>query len=59
LGATDSRHFKDVSPNIYRFVPYHINEETLVSFHGVNERISVQDYENAIRFYIQLIKNSN
>ncbi len=59
IGATDSRHFKDVSKNIYRFVPYHINKENIDSFHGIDEHIPVEDYRDAIRFYRQLILNSN
>ena len=59
LGATDSRHFKDISNNIYRFVPYHINEGNIDSFHGVDERISVDDYKDAIRFYRQLMLNTD
>lgn len=59
IAATDSRHFTKVSPNIYRFVPYHINQDNIKTFHGVDERIPVKDYENAIRFYRQLLLNSN
>lgn len=59
IAATDSRHFGEVSKNIYRFVPYHINEENINTFHGIDERIPVEDYKDAIRFYRQLILNSN
>ena len=59
IAATDSRHFTGVSPNVYRFVPYHINEDNIQTFHGINERIPVEDYKDAIRFYRQLIINSN
>lgn len=59
IAATDSRHFGGVSPNIYRFVPYHINNENINTFHGIDERIPVKDYKGAIRFYRQLILNSN
>ena len=58
IAATDSRHFGAVSSNIYRFVPYHINEENINTFHGIDERIPVEDYKDAIRFYMQLIRNS-
>jgi carboxypeptidase PM20D1 len=58
IAATDSRHFGAISPNIYRFVPYHINEDNISTFHGIDERIPVEDYKNAIRFYRQLILNS-
>lgn len=59
IAATDSRHFTEISSNIYRFVPYHINESNIKSFHGIDERIPVNDYINAIRFYRQLILNGN
>ncbi|HEY9116929.1 MAG TPA: M20/M25/M40 family metallo-hydrolase, partial [Roseivirga sp.] len=58
IAATDSRHFSPISQNIYRFVPYHINEQNIGTFHGIDEHIQVEDYENAIRFYHQLILNS-
>ncbi len=58
VGGTDSKHFKNVSDNIYRFLPIHINNDNIKSFHGINERISVSGFENTIRFYIQLIDNS-
>jgi carboxypeptidase PM20D1 len=53
-GATDSKHYADISANIYRYVP-----SKLVGFHGINERIAVSDYKNSIAFYHQLIKNLN
>ena len=59
IAATDSRHFSPISRNIYRFVPYHINEANISTFHGIDEHIAIEDYENAIRFYRQLILNSN
>ena len=59
VGATDSRHFRDISDDIYRFSPIHLNKDTKKSFHGLNERLAVKDFYDSIRFYIQLIKNSN
>lgn len=59
IGATDSRHYSAISKNIYRFVPYHISEENVDSFHGIDEHIPVEDYKDAIRFYKQLILNTN
>lgn len=58
IGATDSRYYYPLTPNVYRFTPIYLNQETISTFHGVNERIPVNDFENAIRYYIQLIKNS-
>ncbi len=59
VGATDSRHYKDISDNIYRFSPIHLNDNTKKSFHGLNERLAVTDFYDAIQFYIQLIKNTD
>lgn len=58
VGATDSRHFNDISDNIYRFSAITLNKGNIKSFHGLNERLPVSDFENSIRFYHQLIKNS-
>jgi len=59
IGATDSRHFEKVSDAIYRFLPIYINDNNIKSFHGINERIAVRDFNAAVRFYIQVIKNCN
>lgn len=58
-GATDSRHFNDISDNIYRFSPIHLNKFSIKSFHGLNERVAVSDFYDSIEFYVQLIKNSS
>lgn len=58
VGATDSRHFNEVSDNIFRFSPVFMNSSNIKSFHGLNERMATKDFKNSIRFYIQLIKNS-
>jgi carboxypeptidase PM20D1 len=58
VGATDARHFNDISDHIYRFLPTRINRSNVKSFHGLNERIAVTEFENTIRFYVQLLKNS-
>ena len=59
VGATDSRHYKDITEAVYQFSPNKINSGNVKSFHGLNERISVHEFNNGIRFYVQLIKNSS
>ncbi|MFC5271835.1 M20/M25/M40 family metallo-hydrolase [Adhaeribacter terreus] len=59
IAATDSRFYYTLSPNVYRFLPYKINKENINSFHGVNEKISVEEFEDAVRFYERLIRNVN
>ncbi len=58
VGATDSRHYLDVSEQTYRFMPALLDAEELSGIHGINERISVTNYEQMIRWYIRLLKNS-
>lgn len=57
IGATDSRHYKSVSDNIYRFLPIKLNKNNIKSFHGLNERIPKSEFESAILFYYQFIRN--
>ncbi|GAB5472148.1 MAG: M20 family peptidase [Maribacter sp.] len=59
VGGTDSRHYGEVTDNIYRFSPIHLNKHSQKSFHGLNERVAVSDFYDAIAFYVQLIQNSN
>lgn len=58
VGQTDSRHYQDLSDNIYRFLPVQLTKGDLTRIHGKNERISVDGYHKAVRFYRQLILNS-
>jgi carboxypeptidase PM20D1 len=57
IGATDSRHYGEVSDNVYRFSPVRAGKDDLPRFHGTNERIGVDNYLEAVRFYVQLVKN--
>ena len=59
VGGTDSRHFNEISNNIYRFSAVKLNKGNIKSFHGLNERLPISDFKNTIQFYLQLIKNSN
>lgn len=56
-GATDARYYQPLSPNVYRFLPVRFRKEDLERAHGVNERIGIEDYFDAIRFYHLLMKN--
>jgi carboxypeptidase PM20D1 len=59
IGGTDARHFSRISPNVYRFLPMLVEGETLSLLHGTNERVGVQTYLNAVRFYTRLIETSS
>jgi len=58
VAATDSRHYSALTKNIYRFLPITLRPEDTKRYHGIDERISIQDYERCVRFYAQLIRNS-
>lgn len=58
VGRSDAKHYSAISKNVYRFAPYHLKADDLKRLHGVDERISVSNYEKMVRFYVQLIKNS-
>lgn len=58
VAATDSRHFTGLSDNIFRFSPVIARSDDLSRFHGTNERISVDNYADMIRFYRRLMQNS-
>ncbi|MGE0597137.1 MAG: M20/M25/M40 family metallo-hydrolase [Hyphomonadaceae bacterium] len=56
LAGTDARHYGDVAENVYRFQPILLTAEDLEGLHGVNERISLENYERLIRFYAGLME---
>uniref|UniRef100_A0A3Q4B9W0 Peptidase M20 dimerisation domain-containing protein n=1 Tax=Mola mola TaxID=94237 RepID=A0A3Q4B9W0_MOLML len=57
IGNTDSRHFKDLTNDIYRFAPLWFKPGDAQRFHGINERISKKNYEEMVMFYFSLIQN--
>jgi len=54
--TTDSRHYKDITDNIYRFVPMVLNKDDINKIHGYNESISVANFGRIIGFFTELIK---
>jgi carboxypeptidase PM20D1 len=58
VAATDSRNYLDVTDNIFRFSPVRATAEDLSRFHGTNERLSVANYADMIRFYRRLLQNT-
>jgi carboxypeptidase PM20D1 len=57
IGATDARHFVNVSDHVYRFLPFEVPIADVGRLHGTDERLSVDTYVDGIRFYRQLIRN--
>lgn len=59
IATTDSHHYAAMSSNILRFTPAVINDAEKHMMHGENERISIRNYLQSIRFYHDLIKASD
>ncbi len=57
LAATDSRHYAGLTDSIFRFSPVWAKRDDLSRFHGTNERLSIANYADMIRFYRRLIEN--
>ena len=57
VGTTDSRHFVGIADNVFRFSPVRATNDDLPRFHGTNERISLENYAEMIRFYARLMRN--
>lgn len=57
LGGTDSRHFCEITPNVYRFVPTRFRQGEIKMLHGTDERLRVENLGEICRFYAQLIRN--
>jgi len=55
VGATDARHYSELSEHVYRFIPLRLTAEDLPRIHGVDERIAVENLEELVRFYLELI----
>lgn len=58
LGATDTRHFIAISDNLFRFLPARLGREDLKRYHGVNERVSIDNYGEFVRFYMRYLREA-
>lgn len=56
--VTDSRYYAELSRTVFRFLPLRLTSRDLERMHGADERLAIQDYEGAIRFYRQLVLNA-
>jgi carboxypeptidase PM20D1 len=59
VAGSDARHYDSIADNTYRFLPVQLTAEDLNRMHGTNEHISIENYLNAIKFYIELLQESN
>jgi len=57
--TTDTRHYHQLSDQVFRFQPVALQLEDVRSIHGTNERISLENLGTMLRFYRQLIVNAD
>lgn len=53
--TSDSRHYHDVCERVFKFSPMDVTKEDLAKIHGYDEDISLENVENGVQFYINLI----
>ncbi len=58
IGGTDSKHYAKIADNSYRFLPMRLGPDDIKRIHGADERVSIENYAEIIRFYVQLIRNT-
>lgn len=56
VATTDSRHWRDICPNVYRFSAKEVTGEEKATVHGNNERIRIQNTANAAKFFVRLMR---
>ncbi|MEZ6022249.1 MAG: hypothetical protein R3C16_02280 [Hyphomonadaceae bacterium] len=56
LAGTDSRHYVDVADDVYRYAPMLATLDDARRAHGVDERMTLENYERMIRFYVALMQ---
>ncbi len=55
VAATDARHYAKAAKNTYRINPFLITSDDLTRFHGLNERLSLENLERGVGFYHTLL----
>jgi carboxypeptidase PM20D1 len=58
LGATDGRHFTQLTPAVYRFMPFELTKAEIAGLHAIDESIRVDAYLRGIAFYRALLEGA-
>lgn len=56
LAATDSRHFEEIADYVFKFAPLVYKNEDVPRLHGINERLSKENFEKAIQIFALAIE---
>ena len=56
MGGTDAYNYENVCENIYRFAPFTVDTELLLTTHSTNERIPVKQLTQGVAFFKRYIR---
>ncbi len=60
LGGTDSRYYTGIADQVLRFCPTRIlTKKDLSRMHGTNERISIENFAESVKFFVLYIQEMN
>ncbi|KAK2612768.1 hypothetical protein QQS21_001219 [Conoideocrella luteorostrata] len=54
-GNTDTRHYANLTPHIYRWTP--IDKDSASGIHTIDERVRMDNHMEIVRFYYDLVRN--
>jgi carboxypeptidase PM20D1 len=55
-GGSDSRFYKQLTPDVYGFLPLYLTDKEIDTMHSSNERTPADAYIKMIQFYAQIMK---
>jgi carboxypeptidase PM20D1 len=58
MGGTDSKYFYPLTDSVYRFLMIRLGPSTMNIVHGIDERISVDNYVMGIQYFHELLRKS-
>eukprot|EP00095_Tigriopus_kingsejongensis_P007342 snap_masked-scaffold589_size129586-processed-gene-0.12 protein:Tk07342 transcript:snap_masked-scaffold589_size129586-processed-gene-0.12-mRNA-1 annotation:"carboxypeptidase pm20d1" len=59
VANTDTVHYGNLTQNIYRFTPVVNLPVDITRFHGIDERISVENYNQVVQFFYRMMENAD
>jgi carboxypeptidase PM20D1 len=58
VGGTDSKYFYPLTDSVYRFLMIRMDPSKIAIFHGIDERIGIDDYVIGIQYFYELLRKS-
>jgi carboxypeptidase PM20D1 len=55
--GTDTKHYREIADDIYRFTPFVQTQEDLAAVHSSNEHVSLENLERAVGFFQHLMRS--